>query len=112
MENKELKSLVDKLEVNQSLAIEEYVALIDGYNSSIAQYAAEKAMQKKDQFYGNKVYIRGLIEISNICKNDCYYCGIRKSNASCERYRLTKEEIMNCCATVPAIALSLVWVAV
>ena len=97
MENKELKSLVDKLEVNQSLAIEEYVALIDGYNSSIAQYAAEKAMQKKEQFYGNKVYIRGLIEISNICKNDCYYCGIRKSNASCERYRLTKEEIMNCC---------------
>ena len=50
MENKELKSLVDKLEVNQSLAIEEYVALIDGYNSSIAQYAAEKAMQKKEKF--------------------------------------------------------------
>ena len=83
--------------MNKSLAIEEYVALIEGYSPSLAQYAAEKAMQKKEQFYGNKVYIRGLIEISNICKNDCYYCGIRKSNASCERYRLTKEEIMNCC---------------
>ena len=97
MENKELKSLVDKLEVNKSLAIEEYVALIEGYSPSLAQYAAQKALQKKEQFYGNKVFIRGLIEISNICKNDCYYCGIRKSNTSCERYRLTKEEIMNCC---------------
>ena len=97
MENKELKSLVDKLEVNKSLAIEEYVALIEGYSPSLAQYVAQKALQKKEKFYGNKVFIRGLIEISNICKNDCYYCGIRKSNTSCERYRLTKEEIMNCC---------------
>ena len=97
MENKELKSLVDKLEVNKSLAIEEYVALIEGYSPSLAQYVAQKALQKKEQFYGNKVFIRGLIEISNICKNDCCYCGIRKSNTSCERYRLTKEEIMNCC---------------
>ena len=55
MENKELKSLVDKLEVNQSLAIEEYVALIEGYSPSLAQYAAQKALQKKEQFYGNKV---------------------------------------------------------
>ena len=97
MENKELKSLVDKLEVNQSLAIEEYVALIEGYSPSLAQYAAQKALQKKEHLYGNKVFIRGLIEISNICKNDCNYCGIRKSNENCQRYRLTKEEIMNCC---------------
>ena len=48
--------------------------------------------------YGNSVYIRGLIEISNICKNDCLYCGIRKSNLSCQRYRLSKEEILDCCA--------------
>ena len=97
MEKKELISLVDKLEVNKSLTIEEYVTLIEGYSPSIAQYAAQKAMQVKEQFYGKKVFIRGLIEVSNICKNDCYYCGIRKSNTNCERYRLTKEEIMKCC---------------
>ena len=43
------------------------------------------------------MYIRGLIEISNICKNDCYYCGIRRSNENCDRYRLSKEEILECC---------------
>lgn len=49
------------------------------------------------KFYEDKVYIRGLIEISNYCKNDCYYCGIRLSNRKVERYRLEKEDIMNCC---------------
>ncbi|MDR1478156.1 MAG: [FeFe] hydrogenase H-cluster radical SAM maturase HydE [Planctomycetaceae bacterium] len=48
-------------------------------------------------YYGTDVYIRGLIEISNYCRNDCYYCGIRRSNRYIERYRLTKEEILNCC---------------
>lgn len=56
--------------------------------------SADKIRRK---FYGNKVYIRGLIEISNICKNDCYYCGIRCSNNHLTRYRLKKEDILNCC---------------
>ena len=46
--------------------------------------------------YGNKVYIRGLIEISNYCKNNCLYCGIRERNLSLSRYRLTKEDILSC----------------
>ena len=50
-----------------------------------------------DEIYGNKVFIRGLIEFSNYCHNDCYYCGIRKSNEEAERYRLSKEEILDCC---------------
>jgi len=58
----------------------------------------KKAEETRKTVYGNKVYVRGLIEISNICKNDCYYCGIRKSNPNCERYRLSKEEILECCA--------------
>jgi len=56
-----------------------------------------RAEDVRRKIYGNKVYVRGLIEISNICKNDCHYCGIRKSNANCERYRLSEEEILECC---------------
>ena len=97
MERKDLLSLVDKLEETKSLLIEEYMALLEGYQSSLAEYAAKKAVEAREKIYGKKVYIRGLIEISNICKNDCYYCGIRKSNGNCERYRLTKEEILKCC---------------
>ncbi len=55
------------------------------------------ARKARDSVYGNVVFIRGLIEISNYCKNDCYYCGIRKSNRNCARYRLTKDEILACC---------------
>ncbi len=56
--------------------------------------AADKVRR---EHYGTKVYIRGLIEFTNYCKNDCYYCGIRRSNKKAERYRLTKEEILECC---------------
>ena len=48
--------------------------------------------------FGNKIYIRGLIEFTNYCKNDCYYCGIRCSNNKANRYRLNKEQILSCCA--------------
>ena len=89
--------LIDKLEQNKSLTLEEYQILIEGYCPEIAEYAAKKAVKVRQQIYGNKVYVRGLIEISNICKNDCYYCGIRKSNINCDRYRLSKDEILECC---------------
>lgn len=60
-------------------------------------YASARAVQH--QFYGNKIYARGLIEFTNYCKNDCYYCGIRRSNREACRYRLTKEQILECCAS-------------
>lgn len=90
-------SLIDRLEEEKKLSIEDYRFLLENYNLETAEYAAGKAVAARKKIYGNKIYIRGLIEISNICKNDCYYCGIRKSNANCERYRLTKEEILKCC---------------
>ena len=93
----ELYTLIDKLEKQHSLTLSEYRQLIDGYDSDLAAYTAEKARLACNEHYGKDIYIRGLIEISNYCKNDCYYCGIRKSNGNCNRYRLTKEEITECC---------------
>jgi biotin synthase len=93
----ELYNLIDKLEKQQSLTPDEYQQLIEGYDGDLASYAAEKARLACDKHYGKDIFIRGLIEISSYCKNDCYYCGIRKSNKNCSRYRLTKDEILECC---------------
>ena len=93
----DIRSLIDRLEENRSLTAEEYECLIDGYSPEAAAYAAEKADRIRREHYSNHVYIRGLIEVSNYCKNDCHYCGIRRSNRSCERYRLTADDILSCC---------------
>lgn len=90
-----MKTLLDKLNKEKSLSLIEYEMLIDGFCEDSAEYA--KSLARKVNVYGNSVFIRGLIEISNICKNDCLYCGIRASNKKCERFRLTKEDILSCC---------------
>ncbi len=90
-------NLADKLKKEHHLLQDEYLAIITQYDSNFAKYVAKKAVEAKQQYYGNSVFIRGLIEISNICKNDCYYCGIRKSNTNCTRYRLEKQDILKCC---------------
>lgn len=89
--------LLDKLYETQSLSLDEYKFLIENFNDENAKYASGLAVKKLKEIYSNSVFIRGLIEISNICKNDCYYCGIRCSNKKADRYRLTKEEILSCC---------------
>ena len=89
--------LIEKLEKEQSLTLEEYKFLIENRTEEAATVLAQKADAVRRSIYDNKIYIRGLIEISNICKNDCYYCGIRKSNKTCQRSRLTEQEIMECC---------------
>ena len=89
--------LIDKLEKEHSLTLEEYKTLISERTPEYAEILSKKAAEARRKIYGNSVYIRGLIEISNICKNDCYYCGIRKGNKKCERYRLTAEQILSCC---------------
>lgn len=89
--------LLDKLNSTQSLSIEEYRFLIDKFSAENAAYAAAFAVNRRKEVYKNSVFIRGLIEISNICKNDCYYCGIRCSNKKADRYRLTKAQILSCC---------------
>ena len=58
-----------------------------------------EADRVRREVYGDEVYIRGLIEFTNYCKNNCLYCGIRRGNTKAQRYRLTKEEISECCET-------------
>lgn len=93
----DILSIIGKLEKEHTLTLEEYQFLIDNRSDETADILAKKADSVRREIYGNDVFIRGLIEITNICKNDCLYCGIRKSNRSCQRYRLTKDEILECC---------------
>ncbi len=92
-----MNNTVSKLIREHSLTLEEYRELICGYNEETAAILREEAVRLRKEIYGNTVYIRGLIEVSNICKNDCLYCGIRKSNKECDRYRLSEREILSCC---------------
>lgn len=94
---KELKNLILKLEKEKILTKEEFTFLIKNRNEELAEFLFEKARKIREAHYGKDVYIRGLIEFTNYCKNDCLYCGIRRSNKTCERYRLTKEDILLCC---------------
>ncbi len=90
--------VIQRLIDGQDFTREDYIELlqfIDDENA--AAYLAKEAVKIRQKYYGNKVYTRGLIEFTNYCKNDCYYCGIRLNNKDAMRYRLTKEQILSCC---------------
>lgn len=89
--------MINKLELSGTLTRSEWTALIRGRSPDTAACLFERARAIRHKYYGHDVYIRGLIEFTNYCKNDCYYCGIRKSNRNVRRYRLTKEQILSCC---------------
>lgn len=90
--------IIDKLIQDHCLSREEYIRLLAlAEDPSATERLKEEADRLRRQYYGDKVYTRGLIEFTNYCKNDCYYCGIRRGNANAKRYRLTKEEILGCC---------------
>ncbi len=93
-----VRSLLDKLTADHRLTINEYEALIRERTPALTEALATRARAVREAAYGKRVFIRGLIEIGNICKNDCYYCGIRASNASCDRYRLSDGDILAACA--------------
>lgn len=92
-----MKELIDQLYKERNLdsnALCQLIALADDSQQEL--YLFKKARQKKEEVYQDKIYIRGLIELSNYCKNNCLYCGIRAVNTSIERYRLSKEQILDC----------------
>lgn len=91
------KIVKDFLE-NQNLKKDEFVELIRAYKDPEAVEALKtRAVELRKKYYGDQVFTRGLIEFTNYCKNDCYYCGIRRSNQNAQRYRLTEEDILECC---------------
>ena len=90
--------LIDKLEKEECLEREEWITLLSACgDEKLRDYAAQKARTVAQGFFGTDIYVRGLIEFSNYCKNDCYYCGIRRSNLGADRYRLSMEDILVCC---------------
>lgn len=92
-----MKHLIDKLRSNRRLDAGEYKALLLSRDIELAAYLQELAREEALARFGNKIFIRGLIEITNHCRNNCYYCGIRKENRNIVRYELAQEEILSCC---------------
>ena len=91
-----IRQLIQKLHESHGLSTDEYEALIQNRDGASRALLAELAVETSKEIYGNEVFSRGLIEISNICRNDCLYCGIRRSNKNCSRYRLEPETILDC----------------
>jgi len=89
--------LLDKLYEKNQLSKEELIYVLENIHEDSKKKLFYYARKTRDGYYGNKVFMRGLIEFSNICKMDCLYCGLRSSNNNASRYRLTKEEILDCC---------------
>lgn len=91
-----VRDLINTLNVTHKLSLEEYEYLIQKRSQESYNLLADYAVKARKKIYSNKIYIRGLIEFSNICKNNCYYCGIRRDNSNADRYRLTVDEILEC----------------
>lgn len=92
-----MKGFIDKLYGTHELEKDEFIYLLEHYDGETAEYLFALARSFSERYYEKEIYIRGLIEFTNYCKNDCYYCGIRKSNTNADRYRLSKDEILSCC---------------
>lgn len=91
--------MIQEIKCRRDISIEQLEYLLIAEDKDCLKMLREEAVQTAQKIYGNQVFIRGLIEFTNYCKNDCYYCGIRRSNHCADRYRLTKEEILSCTDT-------------
>ena len=90
-------ALAETLAKDHRLEKGELLELLRGRDPEVSAYLQDRARRTALARYGNRVFVRGLIEFTNYCKNDCYYCGIRRSNRNAHRYRLTQEDILACC---------------
>ncbi len=88
---------IDTLAEQGRIPREGYRALLQSSDLEEAEYLFERARERAQANFGREVYIRGLIEITNRCRNNCYYCGIRASNREVERYAMSQEEILESC---------------
>lgn len=92
-----MKNLIDKLYYDNYLTREELLYLLNNLQEEDKSYLTAKAHETRLKHYGHKVYMRGLIEFTNYCKNSCIYCGIQCHNTQVERYRLDVDQILKCC---------------
>lgn len=94
-----MKALIDKLALNQNLEDSELLTLLDQLTEEDQNYLIEKAHEVRMAVYGDRVFMRGLIEFTSYCSRNCIYCGIRAENPSAERYRLSLEQVLQSCET-------------
>jgi biotin synthase len=93
-----LQERIDQIQKEQNIDRESLSLLLQTQDEEALRYLRERARTVADEIYGKQIFIRGLVEFTNYCKNDCLYCGIRRSNGNADRYRLTEDEILSCCA--------------
>lgn len=93
----EERKLLEKLREKRSLSLSEYETLVKTKSEEVIALAEKYADEERKRVFKTDVFIRGLIEVGNVCRNDCFYCGIRRSNKNCERYVLSQEQILACC---------------
>ena len=109
------KKIIDKIDKKEKISYKDALTLLSSFEydnnlnkkklgkkekleiKELKEYLRIKAREKADRIFGKYIFMRGLVEFTNYCKNDCIYCGIRKSNKNAERYRLNKKEILECC---------------
>jgi biotin synthase len=89
---------IDLLNREKHLSFEDWQALLSTWTDGDRVYAGELGEELARRRFGRKIFMRGIVEFSNCCRNDCLYCGLRRSNRNLERYRLREEEIFTCCA--------------
>lgn len=97
MKERMLMDSISRIRKEHSIEKEELALLLETKDQEVCTYLQKSADEVRKQVYGNQIYMRGLIEFTNYCKNDCYYCGIRCSNKKADRYRLSEEQMLSCC---------------
>ena len=90
-------NIIEKLKTTNTASRDELIFLLKNISDSEREVLRKAAQARALKSFGNKIYIRGLIEMSSYCKNDCFYCGLRRSNKNAVRYRLSEQQILFCC---------------
>lgn len=98
--------IINRLTHGDTISRDEWMILLSSLNIEEREYLRAKAQEVATSNYGHGVFVRALLEISSYCRNNCYYCGIRASNRNAQRYRLTKEEILECCKEADALGFN------
>lgn len=92
-----MRELIEKLREMHELGPDEYRALLTMCDPQAVDYLMHQAREVAQEQFGKGIFVRGLVELTNVCRNDCLYCGIRRSNMSLSRYTLTREQVLESC---------------